>query len=272
MVKQNVIDVDNLSFGYDETLILEGVSFAVGKGDFAAVIGSNGTGKSTLIKLLLGLLTPAGGSIALMGEPVAAFRRFSKVGYIPQNSGSDASRFPATAEEIVLSGLYSRIGFLRMPGRKHRKIALDALDAVGMGSHAKSLIGEMSGGQQQRVMLARVLVNEPEILLLDEPTVGIDKTAVASLMEILHKINIERGVTIVMVTHDLSVAAPYLNRVLCLSDRNFGEEEIPTEILVHAHAGDHEHRHEHIHCAACEKHDAASCAACSHTRKRKEES
>ena len=259
------IEVKNLSFGYSDVLLMDGVSFCVNKGDFAAVIGSNGTGKSTMIKLLLGLLTPASGEIALMGEPLSSFHRFPKIGYVPQNSGSSAGSFPATAEEIVLSSLYSQIGFLKIPGRKHKQIVLDALERVGMKSHARSLISELSGGQQQRVMLARVLVNDPEILLLDEPTVGIDTGAVTSLMEILHKLNIEKNVTILMVTHDLSQVAQYLNRVLCLSDRNFAEDTIPPELIVHAHAASHELHHEHVHCAACEHpHDSEHCVACAH--------
>ena len=265
MAQESAIEVKNLSFGYSDVLLMDGVSFRVGKGDFAAVIGSNGTGKSTMIKLLLGLLTPQSGEIFLMGEPLSAFHRFQKIGYVPQNSGSSAGSFPATAEEIVLSSLYSQIGFLKLAGKKHRKIVLDALESVGMKAHAKSLISELSGGQQQRVMLARVLVNNPEILLLDEPTVGIDVGAVSSLMEILHKLNIEKQVTILMVTHDLSHVAQYLNRVLCLSDRNFAEDTIPEELIVHAHAASHEVHHEHVHCAACEHHhDSEHCAACAH--------
>ena len=266
MAADCAIEVRNLSFGYGDVLLIDGVSFCVNKGDFAAVIGSNGTGKSTMIKLLLGLLTPHSGEIHLMGEALSSFRKFSKIGYVPQNSGSSAGAFPATAEEIVLSSLYSQIGFLRIPGKTHRKLVLDALESVGMKAHARSLISELSGGQQQRVMLARVLVNDPEILLLDEPTVGIDQGAVASLMDILHKLNIQKKVTILMVTHDLSHDAPYLNRVLCLSDRNFAEDTIPQELIVHAHAASHEVHHEHVHCAACEHpHDSEHCIACAHT-------
>ena len=243
------------------------------KGDFAAVIGSNGTGKSTMIKLLLGLLSPSKGEIFLMGGALSTFKQFSKIGYIPQNSGSSAGTFPATAEEIVMSSLYPQVGFMRIPGKKHRKIVADALEKVGMTAHAKSLISELSGGQQQRVMLARVLVNDPEILLLDEPTVGIDTAAVASLMEILHRLNIEKNVTILMVTHDLSVVAPYLNRVLCLSDHNFAEDELPEGVIIHAHAGTHVHAHEHVHCAACEHpHNDAECSVCSHLHEKGGES
>ena len=142
MAADCAIEVKNLSFGYGDVLLIDGVSFRVSKGDFAAVIGSNGTGKSTMIKLLLGLLTPHSGEIHLMGEALSSFRRFSKIGYVPQNSGSSAGAFPATAEEIVLSSLYSQIGFLRIPGKSHKKMVLDALESVGMRHHARSLITE----------------------------------------------------------------------------------------------------------------------------------
>ena len=273
MPPECAIEVKDLSFGYSDVLLMDRISFCVNRGDFAAVIGSNGTGKSTLIKLLLGLLTPMNGEIYLMGEALSSFRRFPKIGYVPQNSGSAAGTFPATAEEIVLSSLYSQIGFLKIPGRRHKQIVMDALERVGMRQHAHSLISELSGGQQQRVMLARVLVNDPEILLLDEPTVGIDVGAVVSLMEILHRLNIDKKVTILMVTHDLSHVAQYLNRVLCLSDRNFAEDAIPQELIVHAHAASHELPHGHVHCAACEEpHDAQQCAVCAHVQERGDES
>ncbi len=267
MQDEYAISVKDLSFGYQDTLLMDHVSFSVGKGDFAAIIGSNGTGKSTMIKLLLGLLIPTEGEIRMLGEKVQGPTHFGKVGYVPQNGGSNASRFPATAMELVMSSLYPQIGFLRFPGKKHREAALLALKQVGMQSHAGTLMSELSGGQQQRVMLARVLVNDPAVLLLDEPTVGIDAAAVASLLEILHTLNIERKVTILMVTHELYSVAPYLNRVLCLSDKNFAEDEIPEGILVHAHAGVHENTHEHVHCAACEHaHDPGHCSACEHIR------
>ena len=261
------IEVRNLSFGYGDSLLLNRVSFCVQEGDFAAIIGSNGAGKSTMIKLLLGLLSPAHGEIFLLGEKVTTFRKFSRIGYVPQNSGNDAGKFPATAEEIVMSSLYPQIGFMRLPGKKHRLLVWEALDRVGMKPHARTMMSELSGGQQQRVMLARVLVNDPTILLLDEPTVGIDANAVSTLLEILHRLNIDKKVTILMVTHDISQVAPFTNRVLCLSDRNFSEDTMPEGVLIHAHADSHEHVMEHVHCAACEKtHDPEQCAVCAHPK------
>lgn len=266
MSHEVAIDVRELSFGYNDSLLMDRVSFQVRQGDFAAIIGSNGTGKSTMIKLLLGLLPASHGEIRLLGKPLTEIRNFADIGYVPQNSGSIASSFPATVEEIVMSGLYPQIGFLRPVRKKHRLQALEALDSVGMKSYARSLISELSGGQQQRVMLARVMVNQPKILLLDEPTVGIDAQAVLSLLEILHLLNIEKKVTIVMVTHDLAVATPFLSRVFCLSGHNFAENHLPEGVLVHAHSHEEIPIQSHIHCAACESspHDSKACEACIH--------
>ena len=133
----------------------------------------------------------------------------------------------------------------------------------------KELIGNLSGGQQQRIMLARVLAGDPKILILDEPTVGVDAESVDRLLHILHHLNIEKKVTILMVTHDIEKVGPYANRVLCLSEGACREELLPDAQIVHAHAHSHPHGAEHIHCANCEHgsshgHDAEHCAECSH--------
>lgn len=266
---ENVIEVTGMSFGYTRDMILEDVDFAVERGDFAVVIGDNGVGKSTMVKLLLGVLRPTKGSISICGKNLTSLRG-TGIGYLPQNSGSKASTFPATCEEIVMSGLYKKIGFGRFPGKEHKKKAEEALKLVDMLDKRKSLIGELSGGQQQRVMLARVLAGDPEILILDEPTVGIDAESVDRLLHILHHLNIDKKVTILMVTHDVEKAGPYANRVLCLSEGACREELLPDAKIVHAHAHSHPHGGaEHIHCANCEHgdahgHDAAHCAECAH--------
>lgn len=272
-----VIEVRDLAFGYTKENIFEHVNFAVEKGDFAAVIGDNGVGKSTMVRLLLGFLKPTVGEIFVDGKPLVSISK-TNVGYLPQNGGSNAAAFPATCEEIVLSSLYKKIGFGRFPGKEHKKKALAALEQVGMLEKRKALIGELSGGQQQRVMLARVLAGDPEVLILDEPTVGVDAESVDHLLHILHHLNIEKKVTIIMVTHDIDKVGPFANRVLCLSEGACNEESLPEATIVHAHAhahehGDgghsHEHAHgrKHIHCANCQhedKHDPEECAECSH--------
>ncbi|MBO4927643.1 MAG: metal ABC transporter ATP-binding protein [Clostridiales bacterium] len=266
-----VIEVEDMSFGYTREMILEHVNFTVEKGDFAVVIGDNGVGKSTMVKLLLGVNRPTSGSIRISGKEVQSIKG-SGIGYLPQNGGNRAAAFPATCEEIVMSSQYKNIGFARFPKKSHKEKVEEALKLVGMEDKRKALIGELSGGQQQRIMLARVLAADPEVLILDEPTVGVDAESVDRLLHILHHLNIEKQVTILMVTHDIEKVGPYANRVLCLSEGACREELLPQAQIVHAHA--HEHAHgtaEHVHCANCDHgpdkqhgHDAEHCAECSH--------
>ena len=271
-----VIEVEDVSFGYTRDMILEHVNFDVEQGDFAVVIGDNGVGKSTMVKLLLGVNRPTEGHIRISGKEVSSLRK-NGIGYLPQNGGSRAASFPATCEEIVMSGLYGKIGFGRFPGKSHKAKAEESLKMVGMLDRKKNLIGELSGGQQQRVMLARVLSGDPEVLILDEPTVGIDAESVDRLLHILHHLNIDKKVTILMVTHDIEKVGPYANRVLCLSEGACREEMLPQAKIVHAHAHSHPHGEAaHIHCANCEHekehgHDSEHCAECGHCEKYEEE-
>lgn len=235
----NIIDVKDVSFGYGRELIFSKIEFLIEKGDFVAIIGSNGTGKSTLLNLLLGELSPCSGSISLFDQDIQKFNKWSKIGYIPQAGLLTKSNFPATAEEIVQANLFSQIGLLKFPKKEHRDKTQKALEAVGMSSYSKRLIGELSGGQQQRVLLARVLVNEPEVMLLDEPTNGVDAPSVRSMYELLQGLNREKGLTIVMVTHDISKATKYVSRILCLEEGSLIElekKQIENELS-------HKHKH-----------------------------
>ncbi len=234
---ESVLDIEQLSFGYAQNLIFANVGFTVRAGDFVGIIGANGTGKSTLLKLILGLLTPAGGTIHLLGEDVGEFHHWPAVGYVPQGQTWTGQYFPATAFEVVQAGLCTQLGLLRFPGKKQREQVREALALVGAEHLANRLISQMSGGQQQRVMLARVLVTRPKLMLLDEPTTGIDARSVISLFELLKKLNQDTGLTLVMVTHDLDRAAPFLNRVLCLDNGSLIElnQDQLTDELGHRH-------------------------------------
>jgi zinc transport system ATP-binding protein len=235
----NAIEAENLSFSYGNEPIFTKIGFSVYKGDFVAVIGSNGTGKSTLMKLILGELAPTDGCIRIFNQDVSKFKDWPKIGYVPQSGLQSADSFPATAEEIVTANLFSQIGLMRFPKKKHRDKAQQALELVEMGAYSKRMIGELSGGQRQRVMLARVLVNDPEIMILDEPTTGVDARTVESLYELLSSLNRETGLTIVMVTHDISRASNYVSRVLCLEEGSLmelGKEQIAEELS-------HKHKH-----------------------------
>ncbi len=213
-----VIEVNNVSFSYGSEPIFSKVGFSVYKGDFVAIIGANGAGKSTLLKLLLGELAPTSGSIHLLNQDIHHFKDWPKIGYVPQNGFSANVNFPATAEEIVKANLFSQIGFLRFPKKEHMEKTKHSLELVDMAAYSNRLIGNLSGGQQQRVLLARVLVNDPEVMLLDEPTTGIDAAAVQSLYQLLTRLNRETGLTIVMVTHDIGRASSYVSKTLCLEE------------------------------------------------------
>ena len=234
-----MIDVENIGFHYGGVPVFHQVSFSILPGDFGAIIGSNGSGKSTLLKLLLGELRPTVGRISLFGEEVSRFSKWPLIGYVPQNSIYSAQSFPATVEEVVQANLFSQVGLMGFGKKVHREKTLHALDLVGMADYAKRLVGDLSGGQQQRVMLARVLVNDPKLLLLDEPTTGVDVQSADSLYRLLHQFNQEKGMTVLMVTHDIARRAEYVNKVFCLEEGsmvNLDMAQLQVEL---------EHRHTH---------------------------
>lgn len=230
-----LIETRMLCFSRREERILQMVSFAIRRGDFVAVIGANGAGKSTLLELLLGELTPDSGQAMLYGTPVAQFREWPRIGYVPQNGVSLADGFPATVAEIVDSG----IG----PGwRGNRPEAVKAaLAMVGMGEYARRMIGKLSGGQTQRVLIARALAGSSEILLLDEPTTGVDSQSSEALYTLLQTLNRERSLTILAVTHDIARLSAFCTRTLCLEHGSL--VELDKEQLSHELA----HRHHHPH-------------------------
>jgi zinc transport system ATP-binding protein len=234
-----ILEVENLSFSYGSEPIFEKIGFSIKKGDFAAVIGANGAGKSTLLRLILGELTPAAGNIRLFGQEARQFKNWPQIGYVPQNGLQGGINFPATVEEIVSANLFSQIGLCRFPKKEHRAKTERALAQVGMTAYAKRLVGQLSGGQQQRVMLARVLVNDPELMLLDEPTTGVDAKSVLTLYELLSAFNRKTGLTIVMVTHDIGRASDYVSRILCLEEGSLVELD---KAQIHEELA-HKHKH-----------------------------
>lgn len=234
-----IIKVDNISYHYGNELIFTNIKFSINSGDFVAVIGANGTGKSTLLRLLLGELSPVTGSIHLFDQNIRDFKSWPKVGYVPQNGFSTSIAFPATVEEIVKANLFSQIGLFKFPKKKHHEKAMHALELVDMKAYAKRMIGNLSGGQQQLVMLARVLVNNPDIMILDEPTTGVDVKTVQYLYELLLRLNQEIGLTIIMVTHDIGRVSDYVSRVLCLEEGSLVELD---KAQIHEELS-HKHKH-----------------------------
>lgn len=216
MQKEKIIEIKDLSFSYENQNVLKNLNFSVERGSFLALIGTNGSGKSTLLKLLLGELTPQKGEIYLFGSDITSFRGFDKVGYIPQAKEFNAG-FPATVWEVVCAGLPSS-NFLRRPDKKSYAFADEALKKVGMDKYKNRLIGALSGGQVQRVILARLLCSNAQLFLLDEPTNALDAKAIEELMEILKQLNEERGITVLMVTHEIEKALKYMHQVYLMNE------------------------------------------------------
>jgi zinc transport system ATP-binding protein len=214
----NVVEIDSITFGYrgqpTGEPVLDDVSFSVEPRDFVGLIGPNGGGKTTLLKVILGLLKPQRGSVQVLGRRPAEVR--GRVGYVPQHARIDAS-VPASVLDVVLMGRLSRSSWGPLFGQSHVAAALRALEQTGTAELARRAIRELSGGQQQRVLIARALAGEAELLLLDEPTSGVDAQMEQTLVDLLHDLN--RNLPIIMVSHDVSFVSRHLKHVACLNRR-----------------------------------------------------
>ena len=207
-----IIEIEELSFHFDGgPPVLEGVNLEISAGDFASVIGPNGGGKTTLVKLIVGLLTPTTGRVRVFGASPAKAR--PRIGYMPQHAMMDP-RFPVRAIDVVMMG---RLGMGRRfwnYGRSDRESAVEALATVDLENLGSRPFSNLSGGQRQRVLLARALVTDPEILLLDEPAAGLDHKVEQDFFELLQELN--RRLTIILVTHDLGFVAGFVRTVICV--------------------------------------------------------
>lgn len=216
-----LIVVENISYRLQGLEILKEISFQISRGDFLALIGPNGSGKTTLIRIILGLLKPSSGRVFLLGEPVEQFRQWEKIGYVPQKATQFDPFFPASVREVVAMGLLSQKKFPRFITLKDETAIDQALEAVDMQELKNRRIGELSGGQQQRVFIARAIVNGPDILILDEPTTGVDAETQTRFYDMLAELNLRRNLTIVLITHDFGILTKHVNKVACLNQRLF---------------------------------------------------
>lgn len=203
----------DVSAGYDERAVLEHVNLTLEAGALTAVVGPNGGGKSTLLKLIAGLLKPWTGSVTVLGDPPGAHAR--SVAYVPQAESVDWG-FPVCAADVVMMGRYPRLGPLRRPGAADHAAVAGALDQVGMAPFARRQIGALSGGQRRRVFLARALASEPELYLLDEPVTGVDAATQEDLMQILDA-EAKAGKTVIASTHDLASAAEHFRSIVAVN-------------------------------------------------------
>ena len=212
------VELEDMAFGYGEVRVLDGINLTVEPGDFLGIIGPNGSGKTTLLRIMLGLLEPTRGSVRLFGHSPTSFRQWGRLGYVPQRAMLDPT-LPATVHEVVATGLVPTLGLFGRIGAAQKKRIDDVLGHVGMLGHATARIGALSTGQQQRVLIARALVSNPELLILDEPTGGVDPEAQTSFYALLQHLNRERDVTLILVSHDIGVVAKEVTKLACLNRR-----------------------------------------------------
>lgn len=205
-----LVELSNVCFDYSAERVLDDVSLIIRRGDFLGIIGPNGSGKTTLLRVILGLLRPTGGHVA---------RQWHRIGYVAQKAVAFETRFPASVLEVVLSGRCGRAGLATRFGARDVEAALTALDTVGMAAYRDRLIGRLSSGQQQRIFIARALASQPDLLLLDEPTVGVDVDAQEQFYSLLRRLNRDLDTTLVLVSHDIAVIAAEVTQLACLNRR-----------------------------------------------------
>jgi zinc transport system ATP-binding protein len=247
-----LVSVTDLTFAYDREPVLDGVNLTIGRNEYLGLIGPNGSGKTTLLKLILGLTpAPKKGRIQLFGQPIESFAEWWQIGYVSQKASSFNSSFPATVEEVVLTGLAGKRGLFRNYTADDRKAVRQVLDRVGMSEFQDRLIGRLSGGQQQRVFIARALVSNPKLLILDEPTVGVDVQAEGQFYRLIRDLRQQMELTVILVSHDIGAVGHEVTSLACLnrklfyhgSPAEFGSEEQLCELYGHHVRGVHHHHH-----------------------------
>jgi len=239
----SVVDVRHLAVGYDGREILHDVALAVPAGEVVAILGANGSGKSTLIRTILGLVPIARGEIDLFGTPQKRFRDWARVGYVPQRLGA-GSGVPATVGEVVASGRLARRGIFRLPGAVDRTAVRDALTKVGLLDRIGDPVATLSGGQQQRTLIARALAGRPDLLVLDEPTAGVDAASQEAFAAALGEFAAGGG-TILLVAHELGPLRPLIDRAVVVHEGRIAHEGIPPEPAGHHADPGHDHLHPH---------------------------
>jgi zinc transport system ATP-binding protein len=239
----SVVKVSNGVVAYGARPVLRAVSFSLAAGEVVAVLGANGSGKSTLVRAALGLVPLQSGSAELFGTPVRRFRDWKRLGYVPQRIGA-GSGVPATVREVVAAGRLARRGLLRPNREADRAAVSGALAAVGLAERAGEPVGTLSGGQQQRTLIARALAGEPELLVLDEPTAGVDAASQAAFAEALRGF-VAGGGTVLLVAHELGPLQPLVGRAVVMHQGEIVHDgPVPRPAGHHADP-DHDHVHPH---------------------------
>jgi zinc transport system ATP-binding protein len=255
--EKKILELQNITAGYNDHIVLEDVNLSVYEKDFIGVIGANGSGKTTLLKVILGLLPPMRGNIRFFIEDVGQIKKY--IGYMPQASMFD-KKFPITVKDVVISGLIAKAGLFKHFSRRHKTKADEIMEKMDILHLKNKAIGELSGGQMQRVFLARALISSPKLLVLDEPNTYVDKSFEKSFFEILTDLNKEMA--IILVSHDLGMISSYVKSIACVSyhlhyhdSSEITQEQLdsykcPIDLITH---GDLPHRvlKDHSHCETC---------------------
>lgn len=211
------IELNDVSFNYGDLPVLESITTSISEGDFVGIIGPNGGGKTTLLKIILGLLEPKSGEVKIFGHSVREAKEHYEIGYVPQHIAQVNYSFPTTVFEVVRSGLTRRRGILRPFQKSDDARAKEIMEMIGIGNLSARPLDALSGGQRQRVFIARALAGSPRLLILDEPTVGVDSASENQLDELLTKLNKEQGMTIILVSHDVDAVLAQVKHILCVN-------------------------------------------------------
>ncbi len=248
-----IFSVRNLNFNIKGQKILSNISFDILASEYIAIIGPNGGGKTTLIRILLGLDKPTSGEIKIFGKRLKDFKKWHKIGYVPQRASHVDSAFPATVLDIVKMGRTTQRGYFSSFSKEDKKLVYDAMGKMDVLDLADKMVGTLSGGQRQRVMIARALASKPEILILDEPNTGVDMLSQKNFYALLKQLNKEDGITIVFITHDIGVIADDIARLFTINQKAIICND-PKQTLSCADMSElygieahllHNHKHEH---------------------------
>ena len=206
------IEVKDLVFAYGKDNILKNISFDLNRGDFLTIQGENGSGKSTLIKLILKDLKKKSGQIKLFGKDIEEFDNYSKIGYVPQVNDANKVAFPVTGKEFVVLNLYKKFNIFNRPTKKCYKKVYNIFEILNIENLLNIPFNQLSGGQAQKVMIARAMVNDPDILLLDEPTVGVDEKSKRDFLKLLSHLNNKHKISILMISHEMDIVREFSKR------------------------------------------------------------
>jgi ABC-type Mn2+/Zn2+ transport system ATPase subunit len=226
---ENLITFQQVNLGYGRKTVLTGIDFDVRSGDFLGIVGPNGAGKTTLLKAILGLLKPLSGKVHVTSAGL-------RIGYVPQRETVD-TLFPLTVMDIVLMGRYARLGPVNRPGRVDREAAIRAMEHVGITDLANRSYPSLSGGQKQRALIARALVGEPNLLILDEPTNGMDLVSETAIMELVRRLHDEDRITVLMVSHLLNTVVNYAKRIAIVGEGTLREGDVEEMVTSRALTG-----------------------------------